>query len=101
MLSNIPIMLLKLTYYSQIILKIFLVHGQNISFSTVLNEYYITSTTSSHVIPPGVWYMCSEILFSCHTSLDAPRDIQPYVCACSERRPMSNYNLLTGEEFEA
>ena len=31
-----PIMLLKLTYSSQIMLKIFLVHRQNISFSIVL-----------------------------------------------------------------
>ena len=43
------------------------------------------------------------LIFYCtasHTSLDAPRNIRPYVCACSEQRPMQNSNVLTWRKVQ-
>ena len=63
-----PLKLLKLTYCSQIMLKNFLVHRQNI---------YCTAY---------------------HTSSNAPQNIRPYACACSERRPTHNYHFSHAEK---
>ena len=56
----------------------------NLFFSNYAEKIFVTQT--------------KYLIFYCtayHTSLDVPRNIRPYACARSERRPTHNYNIFT------
>ena len=89
-----PIMLLKLTYYSKIMLKFFSVHRQNISFLVLL-----VAMSFHQVCVQMLW---DPVLINAyHTSLDVHKTSGPMRVHALNRGPCLIITSSCGEGFEA